>query len=328
MYPRLTIHVKHTTRKSSSWIRYLGVAALAACAKDAPQPVVDTASPAAIAPAVVVESLPPVNASRWDGEAGAAIYVPGSNGIAQVVLPPIVDDSVPNPAAAVLPIGAAPATVDLFAPGVALGSAMLGEFVKSAQPDAVDGCDAWPIVPLRDVAPETSRIWRIALATGIARALPVDSIAALSRGDSTQLVVAINRAAAQLRIDTGSVLRGVPFGISKAYRMKLVGDVDAVLTVVERRVNMEASPRVERTVLILERAPKAKGYSVVWRETQYASEDDLVATDLLTVVLLRGATQPTVFLSQDFGDGTRLEMLQRALDGKWSVRWASAYTGC
>jgi hypothetical protein len=36
----------------------------------------------------------------------------------------------------------------------------------------------------------------------------------------------------------------------------------------------------------------------------------------------------TLFLGQDFGDGSRVEMLQRAPGGGWSVRWASAYTGC
>jgi hypothetical protein len=91
---------------------------------------------------------------------------------------------------------------------------------------------------------------------------------------------------------------------------------------------MEASPRVERTVLVLERQPQVKNFTAVWRDTQYAAEDDLIALDLLAVVRFKGVTRPTVFLGLDFGDGSRVQMLQRTDGGIWSLRWASAYTGC
>ena len=94
------------------------------------------------------------------------------------------------------------------------------------------------------------------------------------------------------------------------------------------RLNMEASPRVERTVLVLERPPKVQSYSAVWRNTQYATEDDLIAVDLLAIVTMRGEQRPAVFLGLDFGDGSRVQMLQRSSGGIWSLRWASAYTGC
>jgi hypothetical protein len=91
---------------------------------------------------------------------------------------------------------------------------------------------------------------------------------------------------------------------------------------------MEASPKVERTLLVLERLPKVKRFTAVWRDTQYATEDDLIAVDLLGVVRLHGVNRPTVFLGLDFGDGSRVQMLQRTDGGIWSLRWASAYTGC
>ena len=85
---------------------------------------------------------------------------------------------------------------------------------------------------------------------------------------------------------------------------------------------------MERSVLVLERPPKVRQYLAVWRDRQYALEDDLVAVELLAVVRFRESPQPVVFLGLDFGDGSRIQMLRRTSGGIWSLRWASAYTGC
>jgi hypothetical protein len=274
------------------------------------------------------DSVAPSAVSRWDTADGSAIYVPGDGGVAQVILPAITDDSVPKPANASLPPGAAPASVDLFAAAGKIATVSLGEFVPATQPEVGAGCDAWPVVPLRDASGSSVAGWRIALQTGVADAMPADSLGQLPRSDSAQLVVEINRAAGLLPLDSAGVLRRVPFSVSKAYRLRFPGDVEAVVAVVERRLNMEASPRVERTVLVLERQPQVKNFTAVWRDTQYAAEDDLIALDLLAVVRFKGVTRPTVFLGLDFGDGSRVQMLQRTDGGIWSLRWASAYTGC
>lgn len=306
----------------------MAVAVLTACTKDQPEPRATPGQPVAAPVAVPTDSAAPIVSARWNDDDGSAIYVPGDGGVAQVILPPVLDDSVPAPASAVLPATAAPATVDLFGPSGKLGTASLGEYSATGQPEVGEGCDAWPVVPLRDPGSATPLKWRIALQAGVAEPLVTDSIGSLSRADSAQLVVEINRAASQLPLDSAGVLRRVPFSVSKAYRMRFAGDVEAVVAVVERRLNMEASPRVERTVLVLERPPKVKAFSAVWRDTQYATEDDLIAVDLLSVVRFHAASRPTVFLGLDFGDGSRVQMLQRTDGGIWKLRWSSAYTGC
>lgn len=275
-----------------------------------------------------VDSAAPAVVVRWDAFDGSAIYIPGDGGVAQVILPPVLDDSVPAPAIAVLPSSAAPALVELFAPSGRIGTASLGAFAASSQPEVGEGCDAWPVVPLRDSAGGIPQGWRLALQVGVAEPVRSDSIGSFSRSDSAQLVIDINRAASLLPLDSAGVLRRVPFSVTRAYRMRFPGDVDAAIAVVERRLNMEASPRVERTVLVLERPPKVVPYSAVWRNTQYATEDDLIAVELLAVVQLHGAPRPSVFLGLDFGDGSRVQMLQRTTGGIWSLRWSSAYTGC
>lgn len=303
-------------------------ALMASCTKDQPEPRIVTDRQQSAPMTRPVDSSVTAVSARWNAADGSAIYIPADAGVAQVILPMVLDDSVPKPANAILPVGAAPSSVDLFAPFGRIGTVSLGEFSPAAQPEGVEGCDAWPVVPLRD-SPATSRQgWRIALQAGVAEPLRADSIGSMSRSDSARLVVEINRAAALLSQDSAGVLRKIPFSVAKAYRLRFPGEVDAVIAVVERRLNVEAAPRVERTILVLEWPKGGKGFSAVWRDTQYATEDDLIAVDLLAVVIPRGEQRPTVFLGLDFGDGTRVQMLQRSENGTWLLRWSSAYTGC
>ncbi len=318
--------LRQSARTLGGWV-VLAVL-VAGCTKDAPEPRATTGRqvPRIINPPA--DSATPSRVAQWDAFDGSAIYVPADGGMAQVILPPILDDSVPAPASAALPPTAAPALVDLFAPVGRVGTASLGDYVRSSQPEAGEGCDAWPVVPLRDSTGASPQSWKLALQAGVGKAVPSDSIGSMSRSDSAELVIAINRAASLLPLDSAGVLRRVPFSVSRAYRMRFPGDVDAVVAVVERRLNMEASPRVERTVLVLERPPKVVPFSAVWRNTQYATEDELVSVELLAVVQLHGAPRPSVFLGLDFGDGSKVQMLQRTTGGIWSLRWSSAYTGC
>ncbi len=302
--------------------------ALAACSKDQP---LQKAPAGATVPTVTLPTAQTAvtpTVVRWDAANGSAIYLPGEGGVAQVLLPPVMDDSVPRPDSAAIPNGAAPASVELFAPNGRVGTVTLGEYASASQPAVGEACDAWATVPLRDAAGIAPQSWRVALQAGLADPIATDSLGSLSRADSAMLVVAINKAAALLPLDSAGLLRRVPFGVTKAYRLQFDGDVEAVIAVVERRLNLEASPRVERTVLVLERPPKVKIFSAVWRETQYATEDDLVSVDLMTVVRFKASKLATVFLGMDFGDGSRVEMLQRSPGGIWTLRWASAYTGC
>jgi len=302
---------------------------LGSCGKDAPEPKTDSTTPMLDSLARADES--PVAAAavaRWNAGDGSAIYLPSEGGGAQVILPPVMDDSVPAPSSAVLPADAAPASIDLFSPAGLVGTLSIGEYASTTQAEVSTGCDAWPVVPVRQGPGGSPQPWRIALQHGIGEPIHADSIGGLPRADSALLVVEINKAAALLPLDSSGVMRRVPFGVAMAYRFKLAGEVDVVITVVERRLNVEASPRIERSVLVLERAPGARAFKAAWTETQYATEDDLIAVDLLGVVSMRGTQRPTAFLGQDFGDGSRIQMLQRDAAGKWSVHWSSAYTGC
>jgi hypothetical protein len=192
----------------------------------------------------------------------------------------------------------------------------------------VPGCDAWPELPLRRDDAGSLR-WRIGLVAGVAEALALDSAETLAMRDSASLVRDIVRATASLTADTAAAaLARVPFNVLAAHRARLPDSTELLLAVVERRINSEADPRVERTTLVLERAPGARAHGVAWQERQFVSEDEVVSVEVLGALRLIRSRTPLVFLGLDFGDGTRIEVLERTAPGTWRVRWSSAYTGC
>lgn len=306
--------------------------ALAGCGRDQPVPAarpVDSLPRADSAPAPAAVAAP--DDRGWFGDAGPALYLPSDAGTVRLVLPTVADDSVPLPHVARVPAGAAATAVELFAASGRVGRGTVGEYVPGSQVAPVPGCDAWPELPLRRDAAATGK-WQVALAEGTATALPLDSATALATGDSTLLVADVIRATSTAAIagDSAAVaLARVPFAVLGARRATLPDGTALVVATVERRVNSEADPRVERTTVVLERARGAGAWTVAWRDRQYVAEDELVSMELLAAVMLRKrGDAPLLFLGLDFGDGTRVEALVRTKPGEWRVGWSSAYTGC
>lgn len=316
---------------SAAWPGLALVAtALAGCGKDAPVP--STRSPQATVARDSVAAPAPVPARDdrgWIAAAGPVLYLPSDAGTVRLVLPLVPDDSVPVPTAVAVPAAAAPATVELFGPAGLVGRASVGEYSAASQSVPVPGCDAWPELPVRRDDASAGR-WHVALASGVAEPLVLDSATALATRDSTRMIADVIRATATSAAtqDSAEALARVPFAVLASHHGTLADGTALVVATVERRINAEADPRVERTTLLLERARGARAWTVAWRERQYVAEDELVTLELLGGVRLRATGTPLVFLGLDFGDGTRVETLVRVRPGEWRVSWSSAYTGC
>src|SRR6185295_19677726 len=91
----------------------------------------------------------------------------------------------------------------------------------------------------------------IGLAGGVARSLKSDSIESLSQADSTRYGVVTARLASGASAATPSRLTGLQFSLTALRRVRL-GDTTIIVAQLVRRVNQEASPAEERTLIVAE----------------------------------------------------------------------------
>ena len=95
-----------------------------------------------------------------------------------------------------------------------------------------------------------------------------------------------------------------------------------------RRVNQEANPQEEQTLLIAERDSGATTgpYALAYAERSFGREEKVVTPEALAGVRL-GAT-PTLVVARDNEDGVVYVLLERTGPRQWRVRWTSAVTRC
>jgi hypothetical protein len=171
--------------------------------------------------------------------------------------------------------------------------------------------------------------WTVAFAAGRATPIPLDSIEDDTPADSARLAADATRMAASLP-GGSSAFRAIPFAVRTAWRLSPESGVEAVVAVLVRKVNQEANPREEQTIVIGERPTRPAGapYAVVYHERTSGMEETIETTDVLAAVRLGAAGTPTLVLARDYGDGTAYSLVERVSPGTWRLRWSSAYAGC
>lgn len=315
------------------------VAALAACDRREPAPVVyDTA--AVDTPSVAVEPAtpPPAPNTGWRAaEAGRLLVVPAGSALrAQLVFPQFTDTTLTAATAFEL----APVegdTVELFGPAGLVGTATLTSATppvprtrgtgNGAASDAA--CTGWPQAALVPTAEPVSP-WRVAFAAGRARPLPLDSVSALAGPDSARLAADVARIASAVPQDAASPFRGLPFVVREARRFTPVAGTQAVVADVVRRLNLEASQEMEHLLLVAERSagrPDAP-WTLAYVERTAGQEETLEMSDVLAAVTLGPTRRPTLVIWRDYGDGSAYALVERGTAGRWRLRWSSAYAGC
>jgi hypothetical protein len=226
--------------------------------------------------------------------------------------------------------------VSLFSRAGAAGQARAVVAATPGAGEVAGDCTVWPSARLgpasgADVVPR----WTVGFVGGRAAPIPLDSLEALSSADSAALTVALARAAAGLPGDTARRLRGLPFAVRSARRFSPEPGVDAVVAVLTRTVNQEATPFAERVLLVAERPHGSTGpFTVAYHERALGSEETIESPDVLAAVRLGdGGTpgqegRPTLVLSREYYEGSAYTLLERVGPGRWRVRWTSAYRGC
>jgi hypothetical protein len=190
-----------------------------------------------------------------------------------------------------------------------------------------DDCTAWPLAQLASLsgaAPPGS--WTVGVDPKVTT-LRVDSLAGLTTKDSVKLTVALAQLSSALPGDTAIAFRGRPFVVRQASQFT-DGVNSLIFAEIVRSVSQEAMPLQEHLLIIAqaERTERA-GYRMQYFERAISLEDAAETTELLAIVHT-DVGGLFALVSRDLGDGVMYGLIERFANGKWQLRWASAYAGC
>lgn len=267
--------------------------AIASCAREAPTPDVDTAVRAEPQAA----SAAPAWSGTWADEMGTILVVPSdTDNTAILVYPDVVETGGQS--------------LDLLTAGGEVAAAA----VTIAGVDSLE-CGGAPVVRLSSGAFGT---WAIGMraAQGILRG---DSLEALVRADSSRLVSQLARLASTIAANEESRFTGLPFSVARARRYT-VGNARIVAAHLVRRLPQEASPLEQHTFVIAERALSSDSLVLRYSERSEGSEETAEHFEILGALARPAGT--LLLIARDNTTGTRYELLERATNGTWRVRWS------
>ena len=235
----------------------------------------------------------------WVPELGAVLAVPGDGDSSAIVLFPAEPSD-------------AQISVSLLRTG--------GDSSMSAQIAPGDTLVCGDVAAARVSAAGPSG-WTVAFASTV---LPVrlDSIESVSAADSSKLAADIARLASAVPNGRESRFTGLPFAVLAAHRLSLSGS-SVVIARVARRIPQEATPLEERTLVIGERSG-AEPYALEYSLRAAGAEDNVEHHLLLGAV--RAGEKDFVILEVERESGSRYEILERAPNGVWQLRWTRTLT--
>ncbi len=293
--------------------------ALWACGRGEPVARSDSPAASALSPATTDATTPTDNG--WLAAAGPALLVQGGTRDEAIALFPTTGDSVAVARLDSVSLSEVPVT--LFGRGGARFTAQLG----APTGEGTDDCERWP---LHAFEPSAASAWSVGFATDRVRGIALDSVAMLSPRDSMMLVAEASRLASSVTTPTGPSFQGLRFTTEDVRRFEAVPGVHALVAHLVRRVNQEASPLEEQTLLIAERdsGVTAGPYTLAYAERTSGREEDVVTPEVLAGVRIGSGMQPSLVVARDGNDGIAYALLERTGPHRWRVRWTSGITSC
>lgn len=287
-----------------------------ACGRDEPPGSADSVT---VAGDTAAPGAGPAASSGWDEGAGPVLLVAGERpGDVLVIYPQVQGEDGPDTLDVADYTGA---SATLVSRNGIVGKATLGSATELED----SACVPWPRVS----TPPGTPSWTVGFVLDQVDAIGVDSVAGMAPRDSARFVADIARRASALpaiRAEEGAEsFHGLPFVVNSAVRFTHA-DTQVAVAHVMRRVNVEANPLEEHTLLVLERGGGDDQWTVAHSDHAVGPEDTVMRTELLGVVRLRGRL--TLVLALDGGDGVAYALLQRSGAGKWRQVWRSADPGC
>jgi hypothetical protein len=294
-------------------------ALVAACKRDAPVVRVDSAAPTVSVPTDSVS--PVVRSNGWNAGAGPVLLVTGpAPDEAIVFLAASVDDSV-----AAIDTGAVDqGAVTLLGRDGARATATLE--LPAGNDNAA--CRVWPLRNVRSTG--KTGAWTVGFVSENVSAVPLDSVEGLSARDSMALAAEASRLASAVTANTAPTFQGLRFTAHDIRRFDAAPGVQAIAAQLSRRVNQEADPKEEQTLLIAERDSGAVTgpYQLAYAERAFGKEDEVSTSEVVAAVRIGSSGPPSLVVAREGDDGLSYSFLERTGTRQWKVRWTSALAKC
>ncbi|MEP6989776.1 MAG: hypothetical protein ABJA80_02520 [bacterium] len=214
------------------------------------------------------------------------------------------------------------AEIVLFGRGGARLTGTLGSAPRTTDAE----CRIWPLRNVRAAAPENT--WAVGFIGADALPLPLDSIDALSSRDSLNLAAEASRLASAVTSPANPSFQGLRFTAHDIRRFDAAPGIQAMVAHLTRRLNEEANPQEEQTLLIAERdsGVTTGPYHLVYAERTSGLEEATTAPEVIAGLRLAG--RATLVVARDGDQGVAYAFLERVAPRQWRVRWTSGLTRC
>lgn len=262
----------------------------------------------------------PTAISGWNSSAGLALFVQGETRNEAIVLLPTEEDTAAFARLATL--GNAAAEITLFGRGGALLTAQLGPAPLPGDAE----CRIWPLQNIHGDGADNT--WAIGFVGAQTAALPLDSVDVLSSRDSLALAAEASRLASAVTATTAPSFQGLRFTAHDIRRFEISPGIAALVAHLTRKVNQEANPQEEQTLLIAERdsGVTTGAYTLAYAERTHGLEETTTAPEVIGGVRIAG--RPTLVIARDGDQGVAYAVLERTGLRRWRIRWTSGLTRC
>ena len=258
--------------------------------------------------------------SGWGSSSGPALFVQGETRNEAIVLLPTEEDTAAI--SRLTTLGSAAAEITLFGRGGALLTAQLGPAPQTGDAE----CRIWPLRNIRGDGADNT--WAIGFVGAQTAALPLDSVDVLSSRDSLALAAEASRLASTVTATTAPSFQGLRFTAHDIRRFEISPGIAALVAHLTRKVNQEANPQEEQTLLIAERdsGMTTGPYTLAYAERTHGLEETTTAPEVIGGVRIAG--RATLVVARDSDQGVAYAVLERTGLRQWRIRWTSALTRC
>jgi hypothetical protein len=260
------------------------------------------------------------NTSGWASNMGPAVFIQGEDREEAIVLLPTESEGTSEEQLAAL--AASSVDVVLFGRGGIRMTAKLA----SAPTGSDAECRLWTLRSIHGDG--TDATWAVGFMASQVSSLALDSIEVLSSRDSLALAAEASRLASGVTATTSPSFQGLRFAAHDVRRFEAAPGVQALVAHLIRKVNQEANPQEEQTLLIAERdsGVTTGPYQLVYAERTNGVEETTTTPEVIGAVLIAG--RPTLVVARDGDEGVAYAFLERAGKRQWKIRWTSALTRC